>query len=89
MLGVSGRRDTPPHHCTGQLDEAEKAGDFGGRSSFGDDYYLELQRHKATAPRANHETFPLQQQCERGAYCAWRPEKHGIKVICTNDVALS
>ena len=28
---------------------------------FGDDFYLELQRHKATVPRANHEAYKLQQ----------------------------
>ena len=27
----------------------------------GDDFYLELQRHKATVPRANHETYKLQE----------------------------
>ena len=29
---------------------------------FGDDYYLELQLHKATVERANHEAYPLQQK---------------------------
>ena len=27
---------------------------------FGDDYYLELQLHKATVERANHEAYPMQ-----------------------------
>ena len=27
---------------------------------FGDDYYLELQRHKATVLNANHEVYQLQ-----------------------------
>lgn len=30
------------------------------KSVFGDDYYLELQRHKATVARANHETYEKQ-----------------------------
>ena len=28
--------------------------------TFGDDYYLELQRHKATKTNANHQTYELQ-----------------------------
>ena len=32
------------------------------KNLFGEDYYLELQRHKATVPRANHEAYPLQQR---------------------------
>ncbi len=50
---------------------------------FGDDYYLELQRHKATVPRANHETYPQQQYVnERIIELA---KKHHIKLVCTND----
>ena len=30
------------------------------KNLFGDDFYLEMQRHKATVPRANHECYPLQ-----------------------------
>lgn len=30
------------------------------KNLFGDDYYLEMQRHKATVPKANHEAYPLQ-----------------------------
>lgn len=54
------------------------------KNLFGDDYYLELQRHQATVPNANHETFPLQQQVNKHliAYA----KKYDIKLICTNDV---
>ena len=53
---------------------------------FGDDYYLELQRHEVKDPtvRANRETFPLQQQANR-VLIEWARE-YGIKLICTNDV---
>ncbi|MBO4906509.1 MAG: DNA polymerase III subunit alpha [Bacteroidaceae bacterium] len=53
---------------------------------FGDDYYLELQRHKVTDPtqRANRETYPLQQQAN--AVLIELAHKHGIKLVCTNDV---
>ena len=53
---------------------------------FGDDYYLELQRHEVKDPslRANRETFPLQQQANRGLIELAR--EYGIKLVCTNDV---
>lgn len=52
---------------------------------FGDDYYLELQRHEVTNPdiRANRETFPLQQQANKVIIELAR--KHGVKLVCTND----
>ena len=52
---------------------------------FGDDYYLELQRHEVTDPviRANRETFPLQQQANKVLIELAR--EYGIKLICTND----
>lgn len=52
---------------------------------FGDDYYLELQRHEVKDPtiRANRETFPLQQQANKVIIELAR--KHGIKLVCTND----
>ncbi len=53
---------------------------------FGQDYYLELQRHEVTDPnqRANRETFPLQQQAN--AVIIELARKHGVKLVCTNDV---
>ncbi len=53
------------------------------KSVFGDDYYLELQRHKATVPNANHETFGLQQ--EVNAELMKMSQELGIKLVCTND----
>ena len=56
------------------------------KSIFGDDYYLELQRHEVRDPnqRANRETYPLQQRAN--AVIIELARKHGIKVVCTNDV---
>ena len=53
---------------------------------FREDYYLELQRHEVRNPqqRANRETFPLQQQVN--AVLIELARKHGIKLVCTNDV---
>jgi len=50
---------------------------------FGEDYYLELMRHKATVERANHETYPKQQEVNK-ALLGYAKE-YGIKVVCTND----
>ena len=52
---------------------------------FGDDYYLELQRHEVKDPtiRANRETFPLQQQANKVIIELAR--EYGIKLVCTND----
>ena len=67
----------------GQIDEAKETAKWFKRV-FGDDYYLELQRHKATVPRANHETYPMQQ--EVNAVLKQMSEELGIKLVCTNDV---
>ena len=54
---------------------------------FGDDYYLELQRHEVKNPdpsfRANRETFPLQQKANK--VIIELAKEYGIKLVCTND----
>lgn len=68
-------------------------GDIGGarealewyKRVFGEDYYLELQRHEVKDPnqRANRETFPLQQEANRVIVELAR--EYGVKLVCTND----
>ena len=55
------------------------------KNLFGDDYYLELQRHEVRDPhqRANRETFPLQQQANK--MLMELAKEYGIKLVCTND----
>lgn len=53
------------------------------KSVFGDDYYLELQRHKATVARANHETY--EKQCLVNDALIQFARELDIKLICTND----
>ena len=53
------------------------------KSVFGDDYYLELQRHKATVAHANHETYE-KQRLVNDALIQFARELD-IKLICTND----
>lgn len=67
----------------GEIAEAEKQVEWY-KEVFGDDYYLELQRHKATVTRANHETFHLQETVN--AELLRIAAKYGIKVVATNDV---
>lgn len=52
---------------------------------FGDDYYLELQRHEVKDPniRANRETFPLQQKANNAMMEL--AGEYGVKLVCTND----
>lgn len=52
---------------------------------FGEDYYLELQRHEVTNPsiHANRQTYPLQQKANKMLLQLAKEEN--VKVICTND----
>lgn len=51
---------------------------------FGDNYYLELQRHKATKPNANHDVYPIQEIVNPELIKL--AKKHNIKLVATNDV---
>lgn len=67
----------------GEIEEAERQV-LWFKEVFGEDYYIELQRHKATVPRANHEVFEIQQRVNKVLIDLAR--KHDIKLVCTNDV---
>ena len=54
------------------------------KSVFGDDYYLELQRHKPTVVRANQNAYREQERVNPVLLDLAR--KHNIKVVATNDV---
>ena len=53
---------------------------------FGDDYYIELQRHEVKNPNqhANRETFMLQQRANK--VMIELAHEYGVKLICSNDV---
>ncbi len=53
------------------------------KSVFGDDFYLELQRHKASNPTGNQETYELQQRVN--AVMIELARKHNVKLVATND----
>lgn len=74
--------EVPQLIMNGDIEGARKAIEWY-KGVFGDDYYLELQRHKATVPNANHETFQRQQ--EVNAVLIQLSKELGVKLICTND----
>ncbi len=66
-----------------KYDEAEEAIQWYKRV-FGGDFYLELQRHKATVPRANYEAYELQERVN--PKLIEYAKKYDVKLVCTNDV---
>ncbi|MBQ2703465.1 MAG: PHP domain-containing protein, partial [Alistipes sp.] len=75
--------EIPKLVTSGRLQEAEEAVLWHKRV-FGDDYYLELQLHKATVERANHEAYEMQVEVNR--HLVEFARKHDVKLVCTNDV---
>ena len=66
----------------GQMNQARETVKWF-KNVFGDDYYLELQRHKATVAHANHETY--ERQCMVNDVLIQFAREMDIKLICTND----
>ena len=54
------------------------------KSVFGDDYYLELQRHQTFKENANREVYV--EQCKVNEHLIRYARKHNIKLVATNDV---
>ena len=74
--------EVPQLIMNGQMNQARETIQWF-KSVFGDDYYLELQRHKATVARANHETY--EKQCLVNDALIQFARELDIKLICTND----
>ncbi len=68
---------------SGQMGDAEEAVQWYKRV-FGDDYYLELQRHKTNRPDADQTTYPKQERVNQELIRIAR--KYDVKLIATNDV---
>lgn len=66
----------------GLIDEAEKQVQWW-KETFGDDYYLEIQRHPTNVPGGNREVYEEQKRVNPEIIRMAR--KFGIKLICTND----
>ena len=76
--------EVPAKILKGDIEGAKEAARWYHRV-FGEDYYLELQRHEVKDPniRANRDTFPLQQRAN--AVLMKIAKEEGIKLVCTND----
>ncbi|MBO5687596.1 MAG: DNA polymerase III subunit alpha, partial [Alistipes sp.] len=76
----------------GEIPKKIEAGDLAAaeeavrwhKELFGEDYYLELQLHKATVEHANHEFYPQQKVVNK--HLIELSQKLGVKLVCTNDV---
>ena len=68
---------------SGQTSDAEEAVQWYKRV-FGDDYYLELQRHKTNRADADQTTYPKQERVNQELIRIAR--KYDVKLIATNDV---
>ena len=66
-----------------QLEEAEERV-LWYKSVFGEDYYLELQRHQTFKENANREVY--QEQVKVNEVLISLARKHNIKLVATNDV---
>ena len=75
--------EIPKRITNEQWSDAEEAIQWY-KNLFGDDYYLELQLHKATAIRANHEAYGMQLKVNEKLI--EYSKKFNVKLICTNDV---
>ncbi len=76
--------EVPRKILSGDMEGAREAVEWYHRV-FGEDYYLEMQRHEVKDPhvKANRETFPQQQRANKVLLTLGK--EYGIKVICTND----
>ena len=67
----------------GKLDKAEESV-LWFKQLFGEDYYLEMQRHETHDPNADCTVYP--HQVEVNKVLVELAHKHNIKLIATNDV---
>ncbi|MBQ0049440.1 MAG: DNA polymerase III subunit alpha [Bacteroidales bacterium] len=76
--------EVPKKILSGNVQAAEDA-ILWFKKIWGDDYYLEIQRHEVKNPtlRANRETYELQKQCN--PVIVELARKHQVKLVCTND----
>ena len=76
--------EVPQKIMQGRIEEAEETVQWF-KSIFGDDYYIELMRHKVTDPsiRANRETYPEQEAVNKELLRI--AAKYSVKCVCTND----
>ena len=74
--------EIPQLIMAGKLEEAEQQV-LWFKERFGDDYYIELMRHKTDKPNANYDTYQWQMKVEPELIRLAR--KYNIKLVATND----
>lgn len=75
--------EVPQHLMRSDVEAAEKTIEWY-KGVFGEDYYLELQRHKSEMPELNDKVYKY--QVEVNEQILQLAKKFDVKVICTNDV---
>ena len=75
--------EIPQFIIANKLDKAEESVLWFKRV-FGDDFYIELQRHKTDKPDGARDTY--EKQCVVNKVLVELARKHDIKIIATNDV---
>ncbi len=74
--------EVPQHIMANSIQEAEETIKWF-KSVFGEDYYLELQRHPSELPEMRRSVY--ENQVLVNAQILELAKKHQVKVICTND----
>lgn len=74
--------EIPQHILNNRIDLAEESIQWF-KNLFGDDFYLEIQRHETNNPKGNHEVYPEQVKVNR--ILLELAAKHQVKVVATND----
>ncbi|MDR3129296.1 MAG: DNA polymerase III subunit alpha [Tannerellaceae bacterium] len=69
--------------ANGRIDKAEESL-LWFKNIFGEDYYLEIQRHPTSDPTADITVYP--KEMEVGKVLVSLSAKHGVKLIASNDV---
>ncbi len=75
--------EVPQKIMNGDLKGAEESIEWF-KSLFGEDYYLEVQRHKTDKPGGDTEVYERQKEVNKIIFGL--AKKHNVKVIATNDV---
>ncbi|HZL09306.1 MAG TPA: DNA polymerase III subunit alpha [Prolixibacteraceae bacterium] len=75
--------EVPQHIMAGHLDDADKTIQWF-KSIFGDDFYLELQRHPSESPEMRQNVY--ENQVLVNEQILKLAKKHEVKMICTNDI---
>ena len=74
--------ELPQKIMSGNISEAEETVKWF-KNLFGDDYYIELQRHQTTKPGGDQMVY--QRQMQVNPVLIELAKKYGVKVIATND----